>query len=303
MRKTLKNIKGIIPAVFTPFAENGDLTTKPLHKYIRYLLGAGCDGFFISGANGECFLQNADERIRFVDAFTCELAGEKPAIFHVGSINPQESYLLAKKAKELQVDAISSVVPFYYGYSIKEISEYYKKLIALSELPLIVYYVPENTGTKIDTREFIDKIINLPGVAGIKYTNPDLYQLQLLANGRNDGSLMTYGGFDQMGVPFLTMGVDGLIGATFSLIPEVYVKMYASFKSGKLQKAMDYQQIANRFSVEIKKYGRSAYKAFLALRGIDTGKPRACWTEISSDDIKKLERILQNVLLEIEAVD
>jgi N-acetylneuraminate lyase len=303
MNKPIEHIKGIIPAIFTPFSENGKPNLRILHKYLAYLIDAGCDGFFVSGANGECFLQSNEERSQFTEAVVKELDGAKPVIFHVGAINPQDAYFLAMKAKKLKVDAISSVIPFYYGYSVMEIAEYYKKLIQLSERPLIVYYAPENTGVKISNNEFIDNIVNLPGVAGIKYTYSDIYQLQILANGKKGAGLKTYGGFDQMGISFLSMGSNGLIGATFNLIPEVYVKMYACFQAGNIKKAMQYQKIANEFSVQIKKYTKSSYKAFIALRGINVGKPRACWTAASAKDIGILGKMLENVLQEIKSAE
>lgn len=303
MNKPIENIKGIIPAIFTPFSENGKPNLKILHKYLAYLIDAGSDGFFVSGANGECFLQSKEERILFTEAVVKELGGAKPIIFHVGAINPQDAYYLAAKAKKLKIDAISSVIPFYYGYSIREIADYYRKLIQLSERPLIVYYAPDNSGVKISNSEFIDNIVNLPGVEGIKYTYSDLYQLQILANGKNVGRLKTYGGFDQMGISFLSMETDGLIGATFNLIPEIYVKMYASFMSGDMKKAMKYQKMANEFSVRIKKYTKSAYKAFIALRGINVGKPRACWADVSAKDLEGLAKLLEVTLHEFKSAD
>lgn len=296
------SVSGIIPALLTPFSNQGDLNLKILGKYLRYLGDAGCNGYFVSGANGECFLQTVEERFKFTEAVIKELAGEKPVIFHVGAINPQEAYDLAEKAKKIKPAAISSVIPFYYGYNIKEISEYYKKLVKLSELPLIVYYAPENSGIKISNSEFIEHVISLPGVAGIKYTHSDLFQMQQLTTGCKGKVIKSYGGFDQMGVPFLSMGAQGLIGATFSLIPEVYVNIYKNIKEGNLNKAMQYQGVANRVSSKIRQFSRSAYKAFLAVRGIDTGKPRACWTEISKNDIAVLEKIYDEFQKDFESV-
>lgn len=303
MKKSIENIKGIIPAIFTPFSENGKPNLKILHKYLAYLIDAGSDGFFVSGSNGECFLQSKEERLLFTEAVVKELAGEKPVIFHVGGINPQDAYFLAAKARRMKIDAISSVTPFYYGYTVSEIAGYYRRLAELSGKPLIVYHVPENTGVKIGNGEFIDNIVNLPGVEGIKYTYSDLYQLQILAEGRKGGKLKTYGGFDQMGIPFLSMGADGLIGATFNLIPEVYVKMYAHFQAGEMKKALQYQEIANSFSTRIKKYTRSAYKAFTTLRGVDVGKPRACWAAVSAKDLQGLAKLLEDTLHEFKSAD
>ena len=75
MSSPIEGIKGIIPAIYTPFTDGGKPDLKILGKYFEYLIGAGCDGFFVSGSNGECFLQSKDERLLFTEAVVKELAG------------------------------------------------------------------------------------------------------------------------------------------------------------------------------------------------------------------------------------
>jgi N-acetylneuraminate lyase len=301
MKTSIKMAEGIIPALFTLFGKNRELNLKPLPKYLAYLFNAGCDGVFVGGSNGECFLQSVTERKNFAEAVLSETGGKKPVILHIGSINPADAFDLAKAARSMNIHAVSSVAPFYYNYTIKETAEYYKKLILASEKPMIVYYIPENTGVRISSDEFTEKIINLPGVAGIKYTHTDLFQMQTLAEGGRNGRPHVYGGCDQMGICFLAMGADGLIGATFNLIPEVYTAMRASFSSGNIKRAMSLQKIANKFSARIRRHSKASYKALLALRGIDIGQPRACWEDLSKADITELKKTLGDTLNEFEA--
>jgi dihydrodipicolinate synthase/N-acetylneuraminate lyase len=40
MSTSIENIKGIIPAIFTPYSENGKINLKILHRYLGYLIDA-----------------------------------------------------------------------------------------------------------------------------------------------------------------------------------------------------------------------------------------------------------------------
>lgn len=300
MQEVLKELKGVIPAVFTPFSDGGELNLSVLPRYLEFLLKAGCDGFFVGGGNGECFTQNVEERLRFADAFSRELGGEKPVILHVGAINPLDAYRLAAKGRDLKVDAISAVVPFYYPYGIREIAAYYRELAERSERPLIVYYVPGDTGQRLGTKDFIEHIISISGVAGVKYTHSDLYQMQSVTAGFQGRVVSAYGGVDQMGVCFLSMGARGLIGATVNLVPEVYTRMVAAFDAGDMAEAMRLQRVANGFSLKIKRRSRSSYKAFMVARGIELGAPRVGWESVDGATRAELAALAEETLKQVD---
>jgi len=180
--KTASRIRGIIPALYTPFDRDGNINLKILPKQIEFLSNAGCSGFFVGGSSGEGALQSVRERKMFAEAVIEEVNHRLPVIIHVGAMNPEDSYELAGFSKKMGADAISSIVPYFYNYTVSEVVDYYRKLASAAELPLIVYYMPAIANHNSCLEDFINGILSIPEVIGIKYTDSDLYRLQIIQN-------------------------------------------------------------------------------------------------------------------------
>ena len=58
--KTL--LRGIYPALLTPFDANGNVNTDALEKLVEYNLDKGVAGFYVGGSTAEAFLLTEKER-------------------------------------------------------------------------------------------------------------------------------------------------------------------------------------------------------------------------------------------------
>lgn len=67
MSNRCDQMKGIIPALITPYTETGELNRKVTGQLIRHLLDNGVSGFYLSGSTGEGFLQTIEERQLFLE--------------------------------------------------------------------------------------------------------------------------------------------------------------------------------------------------------------------------------------------
>ena len=133
----IKSITGVIPAMVTPFDENEALDEGRLRAVVRFLIGRRVEGLYITGSTGESFLMSPDERKRVVEVTVDEAAGRIPIIAHIGAIGTHSSIDLAQHAAAAGVDAISSVPPFYWGFSPDQIGGYYADLTRSTKLPMI----------------------------------------------------------------------------------------------------------------------------------------------------------------------
>ena len=96
----MKNIKfeGIMPAIITPFNEdNKTINVQAAKDIIDWQLGQGADGFYVLGATGEGVLMGREEREIMCETAVKHVAGRKPIICHIASINFLEAVELAKK--------------------------------------------------------------------------------------------------------------------------------------------------------------------------------------------------------------
>ena len=60
--KIMKEFKGILAALLTPYDACGNVNHKALKKQVRWLIDQGIDGFYVCGSTGEAFLLSQDER-------------------------------------------------------------------------------------------------------------------------------------------------------------------------------------------------------------------------------------------------
>lgn len=232
---------GILTALLTPFDEKGDLNLPVLRRFVRYQLGRGVNGFYVCGSTGESFLLSKEERLQVMEAVK-EEAPDSILIAHVGSLNEREAAELARGAKALEYDAVSSVAPFYFKFSFEEIRGYYSRLADAAELPMLVYHFPAFSGVNLGAEQ-MEAFLKDPRFLGIKYTSNDFFTLQQCKARFPEKTV--YNGFDEMLLSGLVMGADGAIGSTYNFMPHRFVKLFEAFQKGDQVTAAALQKEAN----------------------------------------------------------
>lgn len=291
-RFSVQEMKGVIPAVITPFDENENFDAEKMVKVINTLIDKGVHGFYICGSTGEGFLMSIDER-KEVARVVCETVnGRVPVIVHVGAISTKLSIELAKHAESIGADAISSVPPFYWRFSEQRIFEYYEDIANNCELPMIVYNVPL---VGLFGFDFIKRLASIPKVEGVKYTaytHQDIYKCKDKI--RKD--FMVYSGADEMAVSGLINEADGIIGSFYSMLPDLYVKLYTHIKNNEIEQAQRLQKIAVDIIEASLKYDYYAViKTAMKWMGYDGGIVRAPFKPLTIEE----ENELKNTFIQI----
>ncbi|MBE5783799.1 MAG: N-acetylneuraminate lyase [Clostridiales bacterium] len=284
----MKEFKGILAALLTPYDACGNVNHKALKTQVRWLINQGIDGFYVCGSTGEAFLLSQDERKAILETVAEENNGEKLLISHVGQISTDHALDLGKHAKSVGVDAISSISPFYYKFSTEEIKQYYFDLMNGMEMPFFIYNFPAFSGFSL-TPELLDEMCKCPWVAGVKFTASDFFQLERMK--KSHPELSVWNGYDEMLLSGLSAGADGGIGSTYNVLCPAIHKIYDSYLEGDSKKALDYQHVANDMIAAICKFGVfPSIKAILGFEGMDFGccrKPFAPLSEEGKAELKK----------------
>ncbi len=285
----MKEIGGVFPALFTPFNEKGNVDKRRLKKLVKFLMSKGVDGLYICGGTGEGLLMSVDER-KFVAEVVKETAENKVKIIsHIGCLNTKDAVELAKHSEKIKLDGVSSIPPIYFRYRFEEIYNYYKNIAETTSLPFLIYYIPSTTGVVL-SNDKIAELSKIKNIIGLKYTSYDFYTLQdLLLKVKK---WIAFSGPDEMFLPALTMGVNGCIGSTQNVLPEIFVEIYRNFKEGNIKKAMELQRRITIAVSLLKKYGgMTAWKTALKFRGVDAGFCRNPIKEkLSNEEEKRLKK-------------
>ena len=284
----IKSIKGVIPAMVTPFDENEALDEKRLRAVVNFLIERKVEGLYITGSTGESFLMSPQERKRVVEITVEEVKGRIPVIAHIGAIGTRISIDLAQHAEAAGVDAISSVPPFYWGFSADQIHGYYADITGSTSLPMIAYNVPM-AALGFDV---IKRISTIPGLAGVKYTaatHADILRIK-----QDIGQdFIVYSGADEMAMSGLAFGADGIIGSFYNSMPEIWMGIRDAVAAGNLAEAKRLQEIGNAvIFFSLPRGGVGAIKRAMAWLGCDAGyarRPLGGYLDKAADEKMKSE--------------
>lgn len=289
-----KEFNGIYAALVTPYTPENTVNHGVLAEHVNRLLDRGIDGFYVSGSSAETFLLRDDERRQALKTIVEANAGRGKVICHVGAISTDAAVDYARYAQTVGVDAISAISPFYYKFSKAEIVNYYKDIMAATDLPMFVYNFPNQSGFAV-TEDVVDALQEAGNLAGIKYTSSDFFLMERIKTKHPE--LVMWNGFDEMLLCGLTMGADGGIGSTYNCIPHLIRKVYDSYRAGDLAAAERWQKHTNYVIEAICKYGVFAsIKTILGFEGLDFGGCRKPFSPISEEGEKELREIYESYI-------
>ncbi len=294
----MKTLKAVMSALLVPFDEDGSLKEKGLEQIIEHNIKQGIEGLYVGGSTGENFLIDTAMKKR-IFSLTAQIVNRRiPLVAQVGSLNIYEALDLAAHAEGLGYAAISSVTPFYYQFSFKEISQYYRDLGKAVDLPMIVYFIPALTG-KNYTKNQLSDLISPENVLGIKFTSDNLFQLERLRQTFPEKTI--FNGYDEICASGLMAGADGAIGSTFNVTAPLVLGIRDAVGRGDNLRARTLQHHLNTYIEDAVANGLyPTLKYHLTLAGADGGLCRR--PTLPLDEQQKAEALrIYNELLSLEA--
>lgn len=294
----MKSLKGVFPALLTPFDGANRINEKVLRELVQINMKKGVDGFYVGGSTGEAFLLSLDERKHILEIVIDEVRGRSTIISHVGSISTDWSIELAMHAKEVGADAVSSIPPFYYKFSSDEILGHYMDIVDTVDVPMIVYNYPAFSGV-ILSAEKVRLLREHPGIIGIKHTSTDLFQLESMK--KADPNLLVFNGYDEIFLAGFSMGADGAIGSTFNFMAEKFIAIRQMAEEGQLTEARKVQSEANEvIRVLMQCSSLNAHKYILEFLGVPCGVCRRPFKPLSEEQKVQLKQVAKKFLLPVE---
>lgn len=278
----MKSLKGIFPALHTPFLPDGSINKPELRRLTEWNIGKGVAGFYVCGSTGSAFLLTEEERKEVLETVCETVNGRCTIIAHIGNISADSAIRLARHAESVGADAVSSIPPFYYKFNFKELKGYYTSIADSVSLPMIMYHFPKLSGVNISLEQYEDMLSD-ERIVGVKYTDNDFYMLERLKHRFPDK--VFYMGMDEMFLSGLVMGVDGGIGSTYNYMAEKFIKMKALFEEGHVAEALALQHEANDIIAPLMKVGiPNGERELLTQLGFDFRQGRAPFKTLSEEE-------------------
>jgi 4-hydroxy-tetrahydrodipicolinate synthase len=225
----MKEIRGVITAMATPFEEGGAVDQAAALKLATYLLEHGSHGLVISGSTGEAPTLTDEEALVLVRALRRELGDDALLICGTGTNDTRHSIELTKGAADAGADASLIVTPYYNKPNPAGILAHFETIAAaVPDLPLIAYNIPSRVVVNVPPEQLAE-IAKIDNVVAVKQANNDEMQpiegMEILA-GNDDVFLKTL----ELG------GAGGILVASHLVGPQMR-EMWDAAQAGEIDRA------------------------------------------------------------------
>ncbi len=271
----VREAKGIIPPLTTPFNRNGDVYEEGLRRLVDFQIEKGVHGLFICGTYGSGPIMTVEERKQVHEIVVDQAKGRITVIAHVGTTSTVRSVELARHAESVGADLVASISPYYHRHDERAVVEFFRTLAEAVDIPLYVYNNPKASGVTI-TPSFLHHLADV-GVQGIKdsgFSFIELTHFMLAMEDRPDFRFIV--GTEALALPAFMVGAKGSVAGLANAFPELVVQLWDLFQAGEYQEAVRVQMRVTkaRQILHIPSSTNAACYAVLKARGIDVGQPK-----------------------------
>lgn len=228
--------RGVAPALVTPFTAEDEIDEEAFCDLINFQIDGGVSGIVVLGTTGENPTVTDEERRRLVDLAVETVAGRVPVIVGTGTNNTEQSVAYSKAAVDAGADGLLVVGPYYNKPSQSGFVGHVEAIAAGADAPIILYNVPGRTSFNLEAETVLHLAEEVPHVVGVKEASGDLSQVGDILLHRPD-DFAVYAGDDELTLPLLAMGGDGVVSVISNAVPERFCRMVDAGLDGDLEAA------------------------------------------------------------------
>ncbi len=243
----MKNeLRGVIPAIFTPISENGEPDPELLTKQTKYLASSGAHGFFVGGTTGEGAFLSTEQKRAILK--TVKNVSDGRQFLCMAALQPSTPQVVneMRMLEDLEPDYFVAVTPYYGEKDQMTILDHFKTLAKESSVPLILYNIPGRTQSPM-TVETVLELSRVENIAGLKDSSGDFMFFSRGFLGEYPDSFKWIMGEDLLDAPAFLLGADCIVSGLSNVRIEHYLDMFKAAEQGNTKKVNDCQRQINRY--------------------------------------------------------
>lgn len=281
---------GPMPAVITPFDEQGRIDDDAMRQNVDRVFEAGATGILVGGCTGEFWSLSFEERCLLFQLGAESAAGRGTVLAGTGAVAAAETIRLTAAAAEAGCDGALILPPYFIRLNDDEIFEHFAEVDAAVSMPIVLYNIPGNAINAI-TPELAERLAALDHVVAIKESSGDWNNFYGTLIRVREQIRVFCGPSSIYGVPALAAGADGFIDC----FPNVWLPggldLFHAAREGRVGEANALQQTGRQLTDLFTSEGRSLYpatKAAMTALGYRAGDPRPPLRPLTGDALDSL---------------
>jgi 4-hydroxy-tetrahydrodipicolinate synthase len=288
-------LKGVYPALITPFKKNGEIDVQGFRNNIDFVIEGGVSGIVPCGCTGEAATLSFEEQKRLLETAVDQANGRVPVIGGSGSNNTREAVELTQYAKEAGATAAMLITPYYNKPGDAGQILHYSTVAEKVDIPIILYNVPSRTGINMKPSVVaqlarIDNIVGIKEASGSPAQTAEIIELTRIYK----KPFTVLSGDDNLTIPIMSYGGKGVVSVAANILPADVSQMVACYLKGDLKKALDvYYRLAPIMRGLFIETNPIPVKAAASMMGLAAGPMRPPLTTLAPENQKKLQAMLE----------
>ncbi len=268
-------LKGVIPALTTPFAQDQSLDLDGLARLVDLVIGDGVDGVLVNGCTGESWAIGDDERARVFTTTVKAAAGRVHVVAGCSGISVADTIAKARQAEAAGCDAVMISPPWYIMLGQDEIMDHYQAVLKEVALPVMLYNIPRRTGVQLGV-DAVDRLADHPKVVALKESSKDWGILSSCIRRTRDRISVLAGYASYYGLAAITEGAVGYVDSSTPVFGSRSPQFYRAARDGDVETARRIQTDMSNILADFFGLGTfpAAIKSALDLLGRPGGRTR-----------------------------
>jgi 4-hydroxy-tetrahydrodipicolinate synthase len=281
-------------ALITPFRADLSLDEDALRRLVKRQIEAGINFLVPCGTTGESPTLTRREHLRVVEITLEEAKGKVPVLGGAGGYNTAEVIELARELRQLGVDGILSVTPYYNKPAQEGLFQHFKAIATAAPIPMVVYSVQGRTGVNVEPGT-LKRLAEIENIVGVKEASGNIGQMASVVH-QVPEKFNVLSGDDAITIPLIALGGRGIISVVSNEIPGEMTKLTQLAMAGDFAGARAMQRHwLPLMDVNFVESNPIPVKAAMAMMGLCEPVWRLPMTPPSHQNHSKIEAVLRSV--------
>ena len=277
---------GVCTALVTPFL-SGKVNYPMAKLLLKRQMDAGIKAVVVAGTTGEAPTLTDGEKLELIRECKSFAGSDCTVIAGTGSNSTAHTVSLSIAAQEAGADGLMVVSPYYNKATPDGLYAHYVSIAKQVSIPIILYNVPSRTGVDIPVSVY-QRLSRIPGIVGVKEASTDLTKISKIKNacGKN---FSVWSGNDDLTVPVMALGGEGVISVAANLCPEEMLSMTKAAMNEDYETAAKMQAALSPLTeLLFCEVNPIPVKAAMACLGLDCGGCRLPLTKPSRENEERI---------------
>lgn len=277
---------GACTALVTPFLDN-KVNYPMLEQLLRRQIDAGIKAVVLCGTTGESATLSDTEKLEIFRRGK-EFVGDRCRIIAgTGSNSTEHAVALSQAAQQVGADGLLVVSPYYNKATPEGLFVHYLSIAHAVRVPVIIYNVPSRTGMDIPISVY-KRLAQVPNIIGVKEASMSISKIARVIQ-ETGADFAVWSGNDDMTVPVISLGGQGVVSVISNLYPEKVAAMTDAALDGDFDTAAALQtEMLELCDLMFSEVNPIPVKAALKCMGYDCGGCRLPLTAPGKETLQKI---------------